>query len=168
MYRHPPFQPQPLFSASANIVSESGENSMTGTIQFRQFQAFAPVLTSINVTGVGADKQLALHIHWYGDLADGCNSTGPHFRRSVVGNAESTASGNIEFEFQSPYLSLSGPDSIIGRAIVLHEKPIKYNVFPNIQPQPTEQQQDYPPPQTEEQMVGGMVACGIITIKKQQ
>lgn len=84
-----------------------------------------------------------------------------------MGNAETKADGNLEFEFPSPYLSLTGPNSIIGRSIVFHEKPIQYNVFPNIQPAQTDQQQDYPvQPQTEEQRVGGILACGMITIKK--
>lgn len=88
---------------------------------------------------------------------------------SQVGNAETKGDGNLEFEFQSPYLNLGGPNSIIGRSIVFHEKPIQYNVFPNIQPSPTDQQQDYPvQPQTEEQKVGAIVACGMITIKKLQ
>ena len=57
---------------------------MSGVVTFKQYQPFAPVITFINVTGMGADKQLGLHIHWYGDVADGCNSTGPHYRQSIV------------------------------------------------------------------------------------
>lgn len=78
------FQPQPIFSASAAIIAESGENGMTGVVTFKQYQAYAPVITFINVTGMGADKQLGVHIHWYGDIQDGCNSTGPHYRQSIV------------------------------------------------------------------------------------
>lgn len=84
-----------------------------------------------------------------------------------MGNGETNEMGNLELEFQSPYLHLSGPGSIIGRSIVFHEKPIKYNRFPDIMPVPTELQVDYPmATKTEEQAVGGIISCGIITIKK--
>lgn len=61
---------------------------MTGVVIFKQFDTYAPVITFINVTGLGADKQLGVHIHWYGDIQDGCNSTGPHYRQSIVRKME--------------------------------------------------------------------------------
>lgn len=56
---------------------------MTGIVTFKQYAA-TPVITFINVTGMEPEKQFGVHIHWYGDLADGCNSTGPHYRQSIV------------------------------------------------------------------------------------
>lgn len=56
---------------------------MTGVVTFKQY-VNTPVITFINVTGMGADKQFGVHIHWYGDITDGCNSTGPHYRQSIV------------------------------------------------------------------------------------
>lgn len=73
-----------MYSAAANIISEMGENQSTGTVTFTQYAEYGPVVTSINVTGLMPDKTHAIHIHTYGDTADGCNSTGPHYRQSVV------------------------------------------------------------------------------------
>lgn len=84
-----------------------------------------------------------------------------------MGNAEAKEDGSLDIEFPSPYLSLFGPNNIIGRSIVIHAKSIMYSRFPDIQPSPTEGQQDFPiPVQTEEQKVGAILACGMITIKK--
>lgn len=38
---------------------------------------------NINATGLMEGKH-AIHIHAFGDIEKGCNSTGPHFRHILV------------------------------------------------------------------------------------
>lgn len=74
------------------------------------------------MSGLKAGKH-ALHIHAFGDLSDGCKSTGPHFRHSIVGNVEADAEGKTEVKFNTLGLELFGVYGILGRSIVVHEKP---------------------------------------------
>lgn len=81
-----------------------------------------------------------------------------------IGNVEVKEDGKLEINFHSPYLSLFGPNKgIVGRSIVIHEKPIEYNRFPDIRGYPivpTLNDQNMP---AEEMAVGAPIACGIIT-----
>lgn len=73
--------------------------------------------------------------------------------------------GMLEINFRSPYLTLFGPSKgIIGRSIVIHEKPIEYNRFPDIRGYPLTPTLNDQPAQVEETAVGGIIACGIITV----
>ncbi|XP_055707337.1 superoxide dismutase [Cu-Zn] [Phlebotomus papatasi] len=159
-------QVAPIWRASATLTGDNAEGGPAGLVSFRQFTDFDPVVVSINVTGLTAGKH-GVHIHQYGDLTESCKSTGPHFKRSLIGNIEAKEDGTASVEFASPYLSLCGPNGIIGRSLVIHEKPIEYNRFPDIATPPSESQEDNPTlPQTEEQKVGNIVACGVISITK--
>lgn len=70
----------------------------------------------------------AVHIHQYGDLQKGCDSTGGHYNPydkhhpnhpGDFGNFESRQ-GNISAVIQSKATLFGGP-SVIGRAVVIHE-----------------------------------------------
>src|SRR4030081_3288175 len=79
-----------------------------------------------------------LHIHEKGDCsAPDASSAGAHFNpthshhggpdtagRHVgdFGNVEADASGKVHFELKEKNLKLSGPDSIMGKSVVVHEK----------------------------------------------
>lgn len=69
------------------------------------------------------------------DTTNGCMSTGPHFNPAKkkhgapdaeerhagdMGNVEATADG-CEFTITDSQIPLSGPNSIVGRACVIHE-----------------------------------------------
>ena len=69
------------------------------------------------------------------DTTNGCMSTGPHFNpfgkkhgapwmeerhSGDLGNVEATADG-CEFTIEDSQIPLSGPNSIVGRACVIHE-----------------------------------------------
>ncbi|KAH9936417.1 superoxide dismutase [Fomitopsis serialis] len=71
-----------------------------------------------------------------GDLSSGCASAGSHFNplsqahgapidvsRHVgdLGNIQSDAQGGSKFTIEDSLVSLNGPLSVVGRAIVLHE-----------------------------------------------
>ncbi|XP_030850468.1 superoxide dismutase [Cu-Zn] isoform X2 [Strongylocentrotus purpuratus] len=86
------------------------------------------------VTGL-APGQHGFHIHQFGDYTNGCVSAGGHFNpfgkehgapedemRHVgdLGNIIADASGKVDVNLSDKLLSLSGPQSIIGRAVVVH------------------------------------------------
>lgn len=54
-----------------------------GEVSFRQMSPINPILVNINATGLPKGKH-AVHVHAFGDLRDGCKSTGPHVRSVLV------------------------------------------------------------------------------------
>lgn len=79
-----------------------------------------------------------------------------------IGNIDVREGGAIDLSFYSSYVTLFGPRGIIGRSIVIHEKAIEYNRFPDIYGIPAGAESiSY---QSEEASVGNILACGVITI----
>ena len=75
------------------------------------------------------------HIHEFGDTTNGCMSTGPHFNPNGMthgaptdeirhagdlGNVTATKDG-CAFEIEDAQIPLSGANTIVGRACVIHE-----------------------------------------------
>ncbi|EOY10585.1 Copper/zinc superoxide dismutase 3 isoform 5, partial [Theobroma cacao] len=78
------------------------------------------------------------HIHALGDTTNGCNSTGPHFNpfkkdhgapsdgerhAGDLGNIIAGLDGVAEVSIKDWQIPLSGPHSILGRAVVVHADP---------------------------------------------
>ncbi len=86
----------------------------------------------INLRGLPADDQQvrAIHIHQYGDLSQGCVSAGPHYNPRAVDHPGHPGDlGQLCFRARSykavpeaPEAKLFGGQSILGRAVVVHEK----------------------------------------------
>lgn len=72
-----------MFRASANLFGENAESGPAGIIIFRQWSAGDAVMVTINATNFPVGKH-AVHIHAFGDLKEGCKSTGPHVRNILV------------------------------------------------------------------------------------
>ncbi|XP_077563117.1 uncharacterized protein LOC144178855 isoform X1 [Haemaphysalis longicornis] len=87
-----------------------------------------------NITGLPKGPH-GFHVHQYGDLRNGCASTGGHYNplnkshgapdaaeRHVgdLGNINASESGPLSFCLSDQLLNLTGENSIIGRAIVVH------------------------------------------------
>lgn len=106
------------------------------------------------------------HVHQKGDITGGCGSTLGHFNpngndhghpsdenRHVgdLGNVEFDSNGVANIDFADHQIKLMGRHSIIGRAIVLHEKADDFGRSSH-------------PDSKKTGNAGGRVACGVIGI----
>lgn len=107
-----------------------------GRIEFVKENAYVQVQVLGNVTGLSPGHH-GFHVHRFGDLTKGCPSAGPHFNpgnsvhgapeddyRHVgdLGNIEADPNGNAVFDFYDRLLEFEGGHSIVGRAVVIHER----------------------------------------------
>lgn len=87
------------------------------------------------ITGNAPNAKRGFHIHQFGDNTNGCTSAGPHFNpfgkthggpsdevRHVgdLGNVTTDAQGVAEGTIKDNLVKLIGPNSILGRTVVVH------------------------------------------------
>src|SRR5205823_14101391 len=130
----------------------------TGSVTFTQSGGVVKVVADI--AGLTPGKH-GFHIHEFGDCfsSDG-NSAGGHFNPTHkqhgapdandlhagdLRNIEPDASGQAHLEWSDKVMKLSGADSIVGHAVIVHEK------ADDLKTQPTGN-------------AGGRLACGVIGV----
>ena len=149
---------QDITKAIAVLHSASG-SKVTGTVTFTKTND--TVLVVADITGLTPGKH-AIHIHEFGDCSAADASTaGSHFNPTNkphgapdaaehhagdFGNLEADSSGKAHLELKSKDLKFSGESSILGHAVIVHEKVDDWS-------QPVGN-------------AGGRQACGVIGIAK--
>ncbi|CAN0920572.1 Superoxide dismutase [Cu-Zn] 1 [Linum grandiflorum] len=139
-------------------------NGVGGTIFFTQEGHGLTTVTG-NISGLKPGLH-GFHVHALGDTTNGCMSTGPHFNphskehgapedenrhAGDLGNVTVGDDGSATFTIIDQHLSLTGPHSIIGRAVVVHADPDDLGKGGHELSKSTGN-------------AGGRVACGIIGI----
>jgi len=130
-YYHSPLYPS--VAKAVAIVYPTKGNTVTGTVVFTQETDGLHI--SANLTGLTPGKH-GFHIHEFGNcVCDDAKCTGDHFnptgqphagpdatKRHVgdLGNIEADAQGNATYSYVDSVTKLNGPDSIIGRAVIVH------------------------------------------------
>ncbi|XP_073308146.1 superoxide dismutase [Cu-Zn]-like isoform X1 [Primulina huaijiensis] len=119
----------------AVAVLSSGEG-VRGTVHFLQ-EGDGPTSVTGNLSGLKPGLH-GFHVHALGDTTNGCMSTGPHFNpggkehgapndevrhAGDLGNVIVGEDGTVSFTIIDKHIPLSGPHSIIGRAVVVHADP---------------------------------------------
>ena len=142
------------------VLHPTAGNNVTGSVTFTQSGETVKVVADI--TGLTPGKH-GFHIHEFGDCSssDG-SSAGGHFNPTHkqhgapdasdrhagdLGNIEADASGKALLEWSDKVMKLSGADSIVGHAVIVHEKE------DDLKTQPTGN-------------AGGRLACGVIGVAK--
>jgi superoxide dismutase, Cu-Zn family len=128
--------------ASAVIASTKG-NSVHGVVTFEKVDNGIHVVA--NLSGLKPGKH-GFHIHEFGDInSDDGSSAGGHFNpmgmphnmpmnekrhAGDMGNIEADEKGNSHLDYIDPVMKLTGKYSIIGRAIIVHEKEDDFKTQP--------------------------------------
>ncbi|EPQ54450.1 hypothetical protein GLOTRDRAFT_139037 [Gloeophyllum trabeum ATCC 11539] len=129
-------KPEELPLVTKAVVTVSGDSQVTGMITFTQSTKSGAVTIKGELKGLDPLAKRGFHIHHSGDVSS-CAAAGSHFnpfstthgaptdpssKRHVgdLGNIESDRNGVAVFEFQDKLISLNGPLSIVGRAVVVH------------------------------------------------
>ncbi|KFY10181.1 hypothetical protein V491_07776 [Pseudogymnoascus sp. VKM F-3775] len=117
------------------VATVRGDSKVSGTVTFEQADENSSTTITWNLTGNDANAQRGIHVHQFGDNTNGCTSAGPHFNprgknhgaptdeeRHVgdLGNFSTDAQGNSTGTTTDNQIKLIGPDSVIGRTIVVH------------------------------------------------
>ncbi|EHL00342.1 putative Superoxide dismutase [Glarea lozoyensis 74030] len=112
-----------------------GDGKITGTFTFEQESESSSTNISWDITGHDANSERGCHIHQFGDNTNGCTSAGPHFNphgkthgapddetRHVgdLGNLKYDGQGNAKGSTTDKLIKLIGPESVIGRTVVVH------------------------------------------------
>jgi superoxide dismutase, Cu-Zn family len=143
------------------VLNPASGSNVSGTVTFTKSGDGVKVVA--DVTGLKPGKH-GFHIHEFGDCsAKDAASAGGHYNptkhqhagpdaseRHVgdLGNLEADASGKARLEHTDKMLKLSGDNSIVGYAVIVHEKE------DDLKTQPTGD-------------AGGRIACGVIGVAKQ-
>lgn len=125
---------QDVTKATCTLESKSG-SKVTGTVTFTKVGNAVQVIADIS--GLTPGKH-GFHIHEKGDCsAADASSAGAHFNPGAhkhgganagerhegdLGNIEADASGKAHLDWKSTDMTLSGPNSVIGKSVVVHEK----------------------------------------------
>ncbi|XP_070839463.1 superoxide dismutase [Cu-Zn] [Chaetodon trifascialis] len=116
------------------VLKGTGETN--GVVRFEQANDSAPVKLTGEIEGLTPGEH-GFHVHAFGDNTNGCISAGPHYNphsknhggptdteRHVgdLGNVTAGADKVAKIDITDSMLTLTGPLSIIGRTMVIHEK----------------------------------------------
>jgi Cu-Zn family superoxide dismutase len=147
--------PAPVTKAVA-VLSPLGSSGVSGTVTFTKVESGVRVQAQIKGLKPGDH---GFHIHEFGDCrAPDGTSAGGHFNPSGaphggphdaqrhagdMGNVTAGADGGASIDYVDDQASFEGPNNILGRGVIVHEK------GDDLKTQPTGN-------------AGGRVACGVI------
>lgn len=147
---------QVMVQEAVAIIRPTKGNAVEGVVKFSSSENGVKIVADISHLKPGSH---GFHIHEFGDCsAEDGSSAGGHFNptkrmhgspdvleRHVgdLGNIEADEKGFAHFERVDKMLKLNGPDTIVGRSVVVHTDPDDFKT------QPTGNS-------------GGRIGCGVI------
>jgi Cu-Zn family superoxide dismutase len=142
------------------VLHPASNSQVKGTVTFTKSGDGVQIVA--DVTGLKPGKH-GFHIHEFGDCsAPDAASAGGHFNPTHkqhgaptaterhagdLGNLEADSSGKAHLQWTDPTMKLSGDESILGHAVIVHEKE------DDLKTQPTGN-------------AGGRLACGVVGVAK--
>lgn len=123
--------PHAVCRVQPSSTLDAEQPRVTGLVLFREPAPGARLEAFFDLEGfpeeVNSSKR-AIHVHRFGDLSQGCDSTGPHYNPLSMPHPQHPGDfGNFVvrdgriWKYQAGLpASLTGPHSIVGRAVVVH------------------------------------------------
>lgn len=121
-----------ISTSPRHAIAYLDQNGIQGTVKFKEDLSSDCTFIDVSLEGVPPGDH-GFHVHEYGDLTNGCMSSGEHFNPTNVkhgdvnnghvgdlGNLTADSQGIVRTKIRSKYLKLRGKHSVIGRTIVLH------------------------------------------------
>ncbi|XP_043726848.1 extracellular superoxide dismutase [Cu-Zn] [Cervus elaphus] len=110
---------------------EAEQPQVSGLVLFRQIRPGTLLEAFFHLEGFQDEPNgtsHAIHVHQFGDLSQGCDSTGPHYNPMSVPHPQhpgdfgnfAVRNGQVWKHRYDLAASLTGPHSIAGRAVVVH------------------------------------------------
>ncbi|CAN4119420.1 unnamed protein product [Withania somnifera] len=128
-------KPLTVVAATKKAVAVlKGNSNVEGVVTLSQDDD-GPTTVKVRITGLTPGLH-GFHLHEYGDTTNGCMSTGAHFNPNKLthgapgdeirhagdlGNIEANADGVAEATIVDNQIPLTGTNSVVGRALVVHE-----------------------------------------------
>ncbi|CAH8386091.1 unnamed protein product [Eruca vesicaria subsp. sativa] len=121
-------------AAKKAVAVLKGNSDVEGVVTLTQ-EDTGPTTVNVRITGLTPGPH-GFHLHEFGDTTNGCISTGPHFNPNNMthgapedeirhagdlGNILANADGVAETTLVDNQIPLTGPNSVVGRAFVVHE-----------------------------------------------
>jgi Cu-Zn family superoxide dismutase len=116
------------------VINPTSGNDVNGTVTFKRSSDGIHVMAEVE--GLDENQLHGFHIHQYGDCsAEDGTSAGGHFNpqstyhggrnddeRHVgdLGNLEANDRGIAHLEYVDEHLAMEGPNSILGRGVIVH------------------------------------------------
>ncbi|XP_021724415.1 superoxide dismutase [Cu-Zn], chloroplastic-like isoform X2 [Chenopodium quinoa] len=129
------FKPLTIVAATKKAVAVlKGTSNVEGVVTLTQ-EDDGPTTVNVRITGLTPGKH-GFHLHEFGDTTNGCMSTGPHFNPNKMthgapedevrhagdlGNIVANTDGVAEATIVDNQIPLTGLNSVVGRALVVHE-----------------------------------------------
>ncbi|XP_010267263.2 PREDICTED: superoxide dismutase [Cu-Zn], chloroplastic [Nelumbo nucifera] len=128
-------KPLTIVAATKKAVAVLKGNSQAEGVVILTQEDDGPTTVNVRVTGLTPGPH-GFHLHEYGDTTNGCISTGAHFNPNNMthgapedevrhagdlGNIVANADGVAEAIIVDSQIPLTGPNSVVGRAFVVHE-----------------------------------------------
>jgi Cu-Zn family superoxide dismutase len=153
--------PAPVTRAVATVTALAS-SGVSGTVTFSKAEGGIRVQAKLSGLKPG---EHGFHVHEFGDCSapDGA-SAGGHFNPTAeahagphdakrhagdMGNVTAAADGTANVDYVDPRLSFDGPNSVLGRGVIVHANPDDFKT------QPTGN-------------AGGRLGCGVVGVAKAQ
>jgi len=141
--KDPTMDMKSMIQRAIAVVTATKGNSVHGVVTFEKVDKGIHVVA--NLTGLTPGKH-GFHIHEFGDISsvDG-SSAGGHFNPTGMphsmpmsekrhagdmGNIDADEKGNAHLDYIDPVMNLNGKYSIIGHAVIIHEKEDDFKTQP--------------------------------------
>jgi superoxide dismutase, Cu-Zn family len=127
-------EPETAIEQAVAVIYPTEGNDIEGTVTFTQ--ADDGVRVQATVSGLNSEATHGFHIHQYGDCraSDGTSAAGhfnpmemPHGAPTAgerhvgdMGNLPTNADGMVDLDYTDSVIELNGPNSIIGRGVIVH------------------------------------------------